>query len=141
MHMTFEKINNPIRTIPDPQEHPAARAGRIIKELHEDNVKLIDDGFVFTRDGVDVSQEMRAKSLEQIKFCDDLIHRAPSMDPGMSELASALAEDAVGEHTRLKAELIEAKAKVDAATERVAALEDKAMPELPEVGDYEHKKT
>jgi hypothetical protein len=78
MHMTFEKIEAPS---PISIEHPAYRAARMIKELHEENIAKIAGGHVFLRDGVDVSEEVRRASAAQIELCDQIMKRAENMDP------------------------------------------------------------
>lgn len=68
--MSFEKI-----------EHPACRAARTIKALHEDNLKMIADGYIFMRDGVDVNETIVQACKEQIAQCDAIIERARTLDP------------------------------------------------------------
>jgi len=61
MHMTFEKIDPP-RKIPEGLEHPAAQAAKIIKQLHLDTIAKADAGFVFEKDGKDVTSSTLATS-------------------------------------------------------------------------------
>lgn len=119
MFMTFEKIEEPA---PAP-EHPAARAARMIKDLHLANIKMMDEGHVFLRDGVDVNEEMRKSCHEQIAHCDRLIERARHMDPALYKPAALILED-------LQATVAE------------ASEEDKTLASiLPEIGNYGHDKT
>jgi hypothetical protein len=106
--MSFEKIEEPAPAV----EHPAYRAAKMIKELHEENIKRIDEGTVFLKDGVDCSAEIRAASAEQIDLCIAIMERAAHMDPKLWEPASLLlkdAEDTIAEQS------------------------------LPEIGNYDHK--
>ena len=58
-------------------EHPAINAAREIRQLHLDNIKMIDDGFVFNdKDGNSVNDTMRAACQEQIALCDNIIDEA-----------------------------------------------------------------
>jgi len=61
------------------QEHPAHRAARMIRELHEQNIAKIDAGTIFTKDGADVTAQIRAFSEEQIALCDKIMERAREM--------------------------------------------------------------
>lgn len=102
-------------------EHPAHRAARMIRELHEQNIARIDSGTIFTKDGVDVSAEIRAASEEQIKQCDVLMERTKNM----GDRFVAEGEDLV---TQIKVTLEEANkptvSELDAS--------------LPEIGNYGH---
>jgi len=113
MHMTFEKI--------DPPEHPAIFAAKVIKKLHEDTIKMMDEGFVYHSDGVNVNDKMRAACLQQIGYCDDIITTSRSLPPELLAPITILLEDARAD--------IEAKLK--AATDEESA--------LPEIGNYDHK--
>lgn len=117
MHMTFEKIEEPKPEV----EHPAKRAARMIKELHEENIKKIDDGFVFFKGDVDVSEEMRAACVEQIKMCEQIMARAEHMDPSLWEPSLQIATDA--QHM-----IDEAKRTGDT----LATI-------MPDIGNYDHK--
>src|SRR6185436_4094169 len=56
MHMTFEKIE-PLA----PPEHPAISAAKAIRQLHLDNIAMIDNGFVFhDKEGNSVNEHMKA---------------------------------------------------------------------------------
>lgn len=66
--MTFEKIEKQ-----DELEHPAHRAARMIKELHEENLNMIAGGYVFLRDGVDVNETIIASCKEQIAQCNKIM--------------------------------------------------------------------
>lgn len=84
--MTFEKIEAP----GSKTEHPAYRAARMIKELHEENIAKIDGGFVFMRDGVDVSEQIKSESTAQIELCNQIMKRAENMDPKYWEPAALI---------------------------------------------------
>jgi hypothetical protein len=118
MHMTFEKIA-------DEYKHPAARAAAMVKELHRQNIELIDQGRKFVKKneaGVDedVSEQMKAASEEQMIVCDDIIRRADRMPPELAGQAHFVLQDLQ--------EVLAAKAKA----------EDENA--LPEVGNYDHGK-
>lgn len=116
--MTFEKTE-----APGPQvEHPAYRAARMIKELHQENLKKIADGFIFMKDGVDVSSEMKTACEEQIKMCEDIMARAESMDPKLWEPAQMILHDA---------EVLVADAQ--RSGDVLAAM-------MPDIGNYDHDK-
>ncbi len=114
--MSFEKIEEPVAK----PEHPAYRAARMIKELHEENIAKIDGGFVFIRDGVDVSAQMRQESSVQIELCRQIMARAESMDPKHWAPAALILDEVqstIGEARKVPDEL-------DAS--------------LPEIGNYGH---
>lgn len=118
MHMSFEKI----RELASEPEHPAFRAARMIKELHEENIAKIDGGFVFVREGVDVSAEIRAESAKQITLCEQIMSRAETMDPKHWQPAAMILSDlqeAIADARKVPSEL-------DAS--------------IPEIGNYEHGK-
>lgn len=104
-----------------PTEHPAYRAAKMIRELHEENLKLIADGQLFMRDGVDVTEEMAVACREQIVQCDAIMERAKHMDPKLWEPA-ALILDTV---ENVMAE---------------AAEEGRVLASIPEIGNYDHEK-
>lgn len=81
--MSFEKIAPPnTRTeAGEKLEHPAYKAARVIRQLHTDNIELINSGYVFMKDGVDVSDSMKASCEQQIKLCNEIMQRAENMDP------------------------------------------------------------
>lgn len=105
-------------------EHPAARAARMIKELHEQNIALIDGGQIFyktdeaTGEQVDVSLEMRKQCAEQIQMCEHVIEHAPFMKPESFTIS-----------TELLAEV----------TEMIKQKTDDAEVVMPEIGNYDHK--
>ena len=100
----------------DDQEHPAINAAREIRQLHLDNIKMIDDGFVFhDKDGNSVNDTMRAACQEQIALCDNIIDVTKSLPP---ELLGPV-------------ELMLADVKASIAT----ALDDAI---LPEIGNYDN---
>jgi hypothetical protein len=101
-------------------EHPAARAARMIKELHEENIALIDSGHVFLRNGVDVGEQIKVASLEQITLCNHVIERAATMDPKFFDMSHMI--------------LIELQDTL--AAKQAEASEDTP---LPEVGNFDHE--
>jgi len=118
MHMTFEKI--------DPPENPAVDIARTIKQLHLDTIKMMDGGFVYHADGVNVNDKMRAACQEQIDLCDEIIATSSTLSAALLAPVTLLLEDARADiEKRLKA-----------ATAEELAVEDSA---LPEIGNYDHK--
>ena len=98
------------------EEHPAARAARMIKELHQQTIDKIDAGFVFTKDDVNVNEQVRAECVKQLAACDEIIARAEGMSQETSIAAAMILAD----------------------------LQDTVKPqdtELPELGNYDHKET
>lgn len=117
MHMSFEKIETytgpkhqapqdcrsakgvtcdicfaPMPVVAAPPDEPAAvRAARMIKELHLEQIAMMDAGFVFKKAGreispdvyeaIDCNDEIRAACLEQIKRCDALMNAAVQEQP------------------------------------------------------------
>lgn len=117
MLMTFEKIEAP----PEKTEHPAARAAKLIRSIHQENLAMMDGGMIFMRDGVNVNEEMRAACEEQIAQCNVLIARAEYMDP----------------------KLFAPSMKVLSALEAVIAektANDETIAGIPEIGNYDHGK-
>ena len=110
MHMTFEKI--------DPPEHPAARAARTIKELHQETIALVDSGTVFTKDGADVNSEVKDACLKQIDVCNQIIERAQHMPVSLAGVVHMILKDLE-----------------DLKEKRMKVVPD----ELPEIGNYDHK--
>lgn len=117
--MTFEKIEADT-------EHPAHKAARTIKEMHEATIALIDKGAVFENSGKDVSQDMRAACVQQIELCQAVMYRAAGMDAGYT----ARAQEILDELTALQPVVMFS-----------AATVDDELPSLPEVGGYDHEKT
>lgn len=113
MHMSFEKIAPPAPK----EEHPAYRAARMIKELHEENIRVIDGGQLFMQNGVDVTDEMRKQSAAQIVLCDQIMNRAAGMDPKHWEPAAVILNE-------LKNEVEKPNAELDCS--------------IPEIGNYGH---
>ena len=113
MHMTFEKIEK--------EEHPAYRAAKMIKELHEENIAKIDGGHVFMRDGVDVSADIKRESAAQIHLCQQIMDRAEHMDPKHRPAAGLILE----EFERIAAE---------------AQKNENGLATIPEIGNYDHGK-
>lgn len=85
MFMTFEKI--------EPPEHPAAKAARKVREYHVETLEKIAGGFVFTKDGVNVNEHIKAACEANIKECDALIERADRMDPSLHAAAQAILDE------------------------------------------------
>lgn len=97
-------------------EHPAINAAREIRQLHLDNIKMIDDGFVFhDKDGKSVNDVMRAACEKQIILCDEIMNTSKALPP---ELLGPV-------------ELMLADVKATIAT----ALDDAI---LPEIGNYDN---
>lgn len=100
-------------------EHPAIKAARAIKQLHLDNIKMMDDGFVFKdKAGESVNTAMRSACSEQIELCDEIISTASTLRP---ELLAPI-----------EMMLVDAKVTIE------KALEDAADPLLPEIGNYDN---
>jgi hypothetical protein len=91
----MENESKPAMTVgPHPDaEHPAARAARMVKELHQRNINLIDNGHVFTRDGENVNEQMRAASIAEMAKCDEIIRIAPGMSKELTIKADAILGD------------------------------------------------
>jgi hypothetical protein len=119
MHMTFEKIEK-IEKI-EKEEHPAYKAARLIMNLHQDNIAKIDSGFVFLRDGVDVSATIRAESVKQIGLCEAIMARAVNMGELHRDQAQSILEEFSGI-------IEEAKSSPD------------GLAQIPEIGNYDHGK-
>jgi len=101
------------------EEHPAHKAARMIKELHEENISKIDGGFVFLCDGVDVSQQIRDESTAQIALCEAIMKRAEGMDHKHREPAKLILE----EFERIAADAVK---------------NQNGLATIPEIGNYEH---
>lgn len=106
------------------EDNQIAVAAATIKDLHRQNIELIDGGHVFMRDGVDVSETIKQASIEQIEVCDMIIRLAPQWQT-LSEENRQRLEAMIGELDEIKCE-------------RAAA---NAAEELPEIGNYGHKET
>lgn len=102
-------------------EHPARRAARMIRELHEQNLKLIAEGQVFLKDGVDVTQDIASASAQQIELCNAIMARAEHMDPALHKPSGAILE-------QLQTIVDEANAK----GETLACI-------MPEIGNFDHE--
>lgn len=104
----------------DTTEHPAIKAARAIKQLHIDNIKMIDDGYVFKdKAGESVNTAMRSACAEQIELCDEIIDTASTLRPELLAPVELM--------------LVDAKASIE------KALEDAAKdPLLPEIGNYDN---
>lgn len=113
------------------EEHPAIRAARAIKQLHIDNLAMIDNGFVFhDAAGNSVNEQMRAACEEQMKLCDDIIFNvmplpAHLLEPARLMLEEAHAQIAAAVHAELEAQ------------HAVAQIERDAE-DLPEIGNYDN---
>jgi urease gamma subunit len=124
MHMSFEKI--------DPPEHPAHRAARAIKQLHIDNIAMIDSGFIFhDKDGKNVNAEMRAACVEQMAHCDSILENVQAIPAHLLEPVALMLEEA---HARLSTEV---RAELE-AQQAVAKIEHDAE-DLPEIGNYDNE--
>lgn len=104
------------------EDNPIAVAARAIKDLHQQNIDLIDGGHVFMRDGVDVSEQMRIASLDQMSLCDTIIDASPQL-----MLTSEKNKMALGDILHELEEIKSKRADVTA--------------ELPEIGNYGHQET
>lgn len=102
------------------KEHPAYRAARMIRDMHQKTIDMIDEGHVFKRDDKDVSQDMREQCLEQIGACEQIMDRAEHMDPESTSAAN------------------EALVQLTALVEPTV-IHETDEPELPEMGSYEHR--
>ena len=102
-----------------PAEHPAIAAARAIKQLHVDNIALMDGGFKFVdKDGKEVNDVMRAACLGQIELCDEIIDVSKSVRPELLAPVELM--------------LVDAQATIE------KALEDAKDPLLPEIGNYDN---
>lgn len=115
MHMTFEKIEEPDAK----PEHPAHRAARMIKELFEENISLMESGHVFLRDGVNVNEQIERESREQIAQCEAIMKRSENMDPKLWEPAALICAE-------LESTIGDRKAP------------DELDASMPEIGNYGH---
>ena len=139
MHMTFEKMPKHVAPIdcvsakgmrcdicfepmPELKEHPAARAAKMIKQLHLDTIAKADAGFVFEKEGKDVTFEVVDACHKQIDLCDGIIARADSMPVSLSGEAFMILKDLQ--------DVVDSKKEM------------KVVPDeqLPEIGNYDHKK-
>lgn len=107
--MTFEQI--------PPPEHPAIRAARAIKEMHRETIAKIDAGFIFEHrdehgEKVVCNEEMRAACMKQIILCDEIINRASTLSPELTEPVGLIL-----------------------TTKPV----EEVNGDLPEIGNYDHK--
>lgn len=105
------------------KEHPAAKAARMIKQLHQDTIDLIDKGTVFMKDGVDKNFEVRDACLKQIDICDQIIERAPNMPVSLSGDAFMILKDLQ--------DVVDSKKEMKVVPDEI----------LPEIGNYDHKDT
>lgn len=105
------------------EEHPAARAARMIKQLHQDTIDLLNSGRLFTKDGVNVNYEVRDACMKQIDLCDKIIERAPNMPVSLSGDAFMILKDLQ--------DVVDSKKEMKVVPDEV----------LPEIGNYDHKKT
>lgn len=109
----------------EPSEHPAARAARMIKELHQATIDLIDGGHVFKKDGVDVNYQVRDACLKQMDVCDGIIARADQMPVSLSGDAFLILKDLE--------DVVERK-------QVMAVVPETSNDALPEIGNYDHQK-
>ena len=124
MHMTFEKI--------DPPEHPAITAAKAIRQLHLDNIQMIDNGFVFhDKEGNSVNEHMKASCLEQIELCNDIINEVRPLPTHLLEPVQLMLEDA---HKRIS-ESVHA----ELEAQHAAAHIERDATDLPEIGNYDNE--
>lgn len=110
-------------TIPAP-EHPAISAARAIRKMHEENIALIDGGFVFhDKDGVSVNEHMRAACVEQLELCDKIIGACESLPADMLKPIELMLND---QRVRIGHEI----------EQELEA--QKELPSLPEIGNYDN---
>lgn len=125
MHMTFETI--------DPPDHPAVRAAKAIKQLHIDNIAMIDNGFIFhDKDGNSVNEHMRYACSEQIKLCDDIINEVRPLPAHLMEQVTVLLEEA---HVKISATVQE-----ELEAQHAQAKVENDAENLPEIGEYNDDK-
>lgn len=125
MHMTFEKI--------DPPEHPAIQAARAIKQLHIDNIAMIDNGFVFhDKDGNSVNEHMRKACAQQMDLCDAIINQVRPLPEHLLRPVQVLLEDA---HAKISATVQE-----ELAAQHAQAKIEHDAEDLPEIGNYDANK-
>lgn len=103
----------------DPETHPAYKAAKMIRDLHTETIEKIDAGFVFLKDGVDCSAEMRAQCAVQVVLCEQIMKRAETMDPKLVAPAQVILDE------------FEKIAKD-------AAKNSDGLAHIPEIGDYGH---
>ena len=124
MHMTFEKI--------DPPEHPAIKSAKAIRQLHLDNIQMIDKGFVFhDAEGNSVNEHMKASCLEQIDLCNDIINEVRPLPAHLLEPVQLMLEAAhakIAESVREELEAQHAVAKIE-----------RDATDLPEIGNYDNE--
>lgn len=86
MHMTFEEITQErcprcFGPVPCAKHGPEdEEAISIIRQMHVDTVALIDGGVVYTRDGADITAEIRARCSAEIAECDELLTEETASD-------------------------------------------------------------
>lgn len=100
-------------------EHPALVAARLIRDLHLATIEKIDAGFVFLKEGVNVSDEVRAQCTVQIELCKQIMKRAATMDAKLVAPAQVILDE-------FKLVIEEAKQSSD------------GLAHIPEIGDYGH---
>jgi len=101
------------------ETHPAYRAAEMIRELHTETIKKIDEGTIFMKDGVDCSKEVRARSAVQIELCERIMERARHM----GDETRAAGQNIIDEFNKIAQE---------------AAQNADGLAHIPEIGDYGH---
>lgn len=107
------------------KEHPAMRAAKIIKQLHLDTIAKAEAGFVFEKEGKDVTFEVIDACHKQVDLCDGIIARADTMPVSLSGDAYMILKDLED---------------VVASRKEMKVVPDEPKAELPEIGNYDHKK-
>ena len=86
--------------------NPLLAAAIIMRDVHNETVRLIDGGFTYTRDGEDVSLTMRAACVEELKRIEDMIASEPKY-VAKAHTAVALYERFIAEQSQASAEATE----------------------------------
>jgi hypothetical protein len=103
-------------------ENSIAKAAAVIRQIHRENIALIDSGHIFTRDGVDVSGEIKQLSEEQIVLCNIIIMHHPAQAALQDETNNVALADVIRDIEEIKAKRL-------------------TPDELPEIGNYGHEKS
>jgi hypothetical protein len=57
--------------------NPLLAAARLMRDIHTETIKQVDNGFTYTRDGKDVSATMRLACLEEVERIDLMLASEP----------------------------------------------------------------